>query len=121
MSGAENASMSPSVIAAASHAIRHARASDVAALVRLLARAARPPRPVDELLAHGHLLVLDTTDGELGAAAHVELDGHTAHLDLLVVDPALHGHRLERRLLGVAGAFGEAHGCPDLDVTTPDL
>jgi N-acetylglutamate synthase-like GNAT family acetyltransferase len=109
--------MSPQVIAAASHAIRPARSSDVAALSRLLTRAARLAPPAGQLLAHGHLLVLDTTPGELGAATHLELDGHTAHVDLLVVDPALRGHHLERRLLGVAGAFGEAHGCPDLDVT----
>jgi len=103
--------LTDAALAASSHSIRRASPSDLAALARLIARsseaAADPPigPAVAALFSRGHLFVLDAVGGELGAAVHVELGPDMGHLDLLVVDLALRGRRLESRLIHVAEAF----------------
>ena len=102
--------------------VRHGTADDLPAVAHLLDRdrdhdrgSSIDPHTLAGLVDHGHLLVLEH-GCDLGAAAHVVIDHAHGALDLLVVDPALHGLGIEDRMTGVAEALCEAYGCASMDV-----
>jgi hypothetical protein len=90
--------------------IRHARATDVHEIERMVRSDPAATFDAGELYGHGHLLVLDLGNGRLGGVAHLDVGGERAHLDLLVVDAA-RAQADEDRLRDVAHALGEAYGC----------
>ena len=90
--------------------IRNATLLDTCELSRLLGKASTSRAEPLDLLAHGHLLVLELGKAELGAAVHVDVAGNCATVNLLVVDPSLRGRHVAERMSGVARALCEAYG-----------
>lgn len=77
--------------------IRSATRHDIDEIARLA------HRDLDDLPAHGHLLVLDLHHGALGGVVHVD---DTGMIDLLAVEPALAEE--EARMTSVAHALATA-------------
>jgi hypothetical protein len=98
------------------NAIRHARATDVHEIERLVRTDPEARFDAGELYGHGHLIVLDDGNGKLGGVAHLDVVGDRARLDLLVVDEQAD----EDRLRDVARALGAAYGCPHVETVPID-
>lgn len=102
--------------------IREATDEDLDAVDRLLrTQPAGPARRYEQIAlprvpGQRHLLVLDAPDGELAAAALVNIEGHRGHLVMLAVARPFEGCGLEDRLIGVAEALCSAFGADTLDV-----
>lgn len=78
------------------------------------------PPPLDilrEFVADARAWVWQEHGRAVGYLVLERVDG-AAHIDQVSVDPALRGRRIGRRLLDRAAAWGRAHGCPALTLTT---
>jgi ribosomal protein S18 acetylase RimI-like enzyme len=73
-------------------------------------------QPLAIVPGHRYVLVLDTPDGGLAAAAGLTLDHGRAHLGFLAIDPRCEGEKLEDRMIAVAEALAAAFACDTLDV-----
>jgi N-acetylglutamate synthase-like GNAT family acetyltransferase len=96
--------------------IRHATRDDIAPIRRLMLRAQADdgvPRisepEIAELMNRGEIIVLDSGDNEVLAAACLTTHAGRGHLAFLVVDPRIPD--LETRIRSVAGALSESERC----------
>lgn len=96
--------------------IRNATLLDAPELSRLIGKASPARANTLDLLAHGHLLVLELGN-TLGAAIHVDVAGNRATVSSPVVDPELRGQHIAARMSGVAHALCEAYGYDVPDAT----
>ena len=101
------------------NAIRHARATDVHEIERLVRSDPEAQFDPGELYGHGHLIVLDVGNGKLGGVAHLDVVGGRARLDLVLVDET-RVQADEDRLRAVAHAVGEAYGCRHVETVPID-
>ena len=88
--------------------IRAARAEDRDAVAALLERTALPPDGLDEQFGDPYAVAV--ADGEIVAAAGVEVYGRAGLLRSVAVDPGWQGHGLGQRLTGERLRWAAARG-----------
>lgn len=75
----------------------------------------------EELAAeHGHVLVARDADGTVGGVATLRCVAGAADLDRIVVDPALRGRGIGRRLLDAGLAWADAAGADQVMLEVED-
>lgn len=112
--------------------LRHADVTDAAAIAALVNQAYQVEKlfvigertdedEVRQLRARGHFLVLDRTDGGLGACIYVTVAEQRGYFGMLAVAPDMQGRGLGRRLVTAAEALCKAAGCTVMDLQVVNL
>lgn len=109
-------------------AIRSARRDDVTALAALMNRAGTSAEMDDAAdhdalaarLEDGRVLIADGDQAPIGAI-HIQVQDGIGRLEILAVDPALHGQGIGRRLVDVAELLCRAEGCSQTELARVNL